>query len=89
VEWSTLEKDWRWIESGLMWSAGGLPEDPWGSVRYRWEDVVCTFLRLSSHVLIRFHEDLEQTPCCTVGGVGCAGTSYSQGMLRGRSRVEM
>jgi hypothetical protein len=24
VEWSTLEKDWRWTEGGLMWSAGGL-----------------------------------------------------------------
>jgi hypothetical protein len=24
VEWSTLEKDWRWNEGGLMGSAGGL-----------------------------------------------------------------
>jgi hypothetical protein len=24
VEWSTLEKDWRWTEGGIMWSAGGL-----------------------------------------------------------------
>jgi hypothetical protein len=24
VEWSTLEKDLRWIEDGLMWSADGL-----------------------------------------------------------------